>query len=61
MRVRTIRDRQPARDTGLTGGESPAKIVAREWARLESLRVADRGRVPAKQALKALKEAKLNI
>lgn len=60
--ARTNDSRPPApRDTGLTGGESPAKIVAREWARLESLRVADRGRAPAKQALKVLKEAKLNI
>jgi hypothetical protein len=57
--ARTNDPRPPAaRDTGLAAGESPAKIVAREWARLESLRVADRGRASAKQALK---EAKLNV
>ncbi len=60
--ARTNDPRAPApRDTGLATGESPAKIVAREWARLESLRVADRGRASAKQASKALKEAKLNL
>jgi hypothetical protein len=63
--ARTDNPRPPTlsetRDTGLASGESPAKIVAREWARLDSQRVADRGRAPAKQAMKALKETKLNV
>ncbi len=35
-----------------SGAETAASIVAREWSRFESMRVADRGRSPAKQSAK---------
>jgi hypothetical protein len=40
------------------GGETPAGLVAREWSRFESSRVADSGRGSAKRPAK---EAKLNV
>jgi hypothetical protein len=40
-------------ETNLGDADSPATIVAREWSRLESPRVADRGPAPAKQVAKA--------
>jgi hypothetical protein len=36
------------------GNESPASIVAREWSRFDSFRVADKGRSAAKRAAKEL-------
>jgi len=39
-------------NTRLEGGETPASIVAREWSRLETPRIADRGRASAKHAAK---------
>jgi hypothetical protein len=47
--------------SNLTGGETPASIVAREWGRLEARsepKVADRARAPAKPSTK---EAKLSV
>jgi hypothetical protein len=39
--------------SSLSDTESPSNIVAREWSRFESLRVADRGRNGAKQSARA--------
>jgi len=45
---------QPASppDKNLSGRESPASIVAREWSRFESMVIAERARAPRRQAAK---------
>jgi hypothetical protein len=39
-------------DANFAGAESPASVVAREWRRFETTRIAERGRGPVKQAAK---------